>query len=161
MKRPLIWLIRFYQKYISPRKKPCCRYYPVCSVYGLQAIERFGAVCGTKIQCSCEPVRNSLQSGFFGDSNQGDCRWENFRRRRCFSGHAMRRTLALLGRTQFAFRQDKRRMHRQAECRDSASPRFFAESKRHLYHARFRVCLLFKKQRQTRSELSSARPELV
>jgi putative membrane protein insertion efficiency factor len=47
MKRPLIWLIRFYQKYISPRKKPCCRYYPVCSVYGLQAIERFGAVCGT------------------------------------------------------------------------------------------------------------------
>ena len=47
MKRPLIWLIRFYQKYISSRTPPSCRYYPVCSVYGIQAINRFGAVKGT------------------------------------------------------------------------------------------------------------------
>lgn len=46
MKRPLIWLIRFYQKYISSKTPPCCKYYPVCSVYGLQAIERFGAFKG-------------------------------------------------------------------------------------------------------------------
>ncbi len=46
MKRPLIWLIRFYQKYISSRTPPSCKYYPVCSVYGIQAIERFGAVRG-------------------------------------------------------------------------------------------------------------------
>ena len=39
MKRPLIWLIRFYQRAISPLSRPC-------SNYGLQAIERFGALKG-------------------------------------------------------------------------------------------------------------------
>lgn len=47
MRRPLIWLIRFYQKYISPLTPPCCKYDPVCSVYGIQAITRFGAFRGT------------------------------------------------------------------------------------------------------------------
>ena len=47
MKRPLIWLIRFYQKCISPLTPPSCKYDPVCSVYGLQAIERCGALRGT------------------------------------------------------------------------------------------------------------------
>lgn len=47
MKHPLIWLIKFYQKHISSKTPPCCKYYPVCSVYGLQAIERFGALKGT------------------------------------------------------------------------------------------------------------------
>ncbi|NLG93129.1 membrane protein insertion efficiency factor YidD [Caproiciproducens galactitolivorans] len=46
MKRPLIWLIRFYQKGISPYKRPCCKYYPTCSNYAIQAIERFGAFKG-------------------------------------------------------------------------------------------------------------------
>lgn len=46
MKRPLIWLIRFYQRAISPLSQPCCKYYPTCSNYGLQAIERFGALKG-------------------------------------------------------------------------------------------------------------------
>lgn len=47
MKHPLIWLIRLYQKYISSRTPPSCKYYPVCSVYGIQAINRFGAFKGT------------------------------------------------------------------------------------------------------------------
>jgi putative membrane protein insertion efficiency factor len=46
MKRPLIWLIRFYQVAISPYKRPCCKYYPTCSNYAIQAIERFGAFKG-------------------------------------------------------------------------------------------------------------------
>lgn len=46
MKRLLIWLIRFYRKYISPRTAPCCRFSPTCSGYGLEAIERFGAFKG-------------------------------------------------------------------------------------------------------------------
>lgn len=46
MKRLLILLIRAYQKGISPLKKPCCKYYPTCSSYGLEAIERFGALKG-------------------------------------------------------------------------------------------------------------------
>ena len=47
MRRLLIWLIRFYQNHISAHTPPCCKYYPVCSVYGLQAIKRFGALKGS------------------------------------------------------------------------------------------------------------------
>ena len=42
----LIRLIRFYQKGISPLKKPCCKYIPTCSNYALEAIKRFGALKG-------------------------------------------------------------------------------------------------------------------
>ncbi|MGN0442433.1 MAG: membrane protein insertion efficiency factor YidD [Acutalibacteraceae bacterium] len=47
MKRPLIWLIRFYQKNISPRKKPCCRFTPSCSQYAVEAISMYGAFKGS------------------------------------------------------------------------------------------------------------------
>lgn len=46
MKRPLIWLIKFYRKYISPKTPPSCKFTPTCSHYGLEAIERFGAFKG-------------------------------------------------------------------------------------------------------------------
>lgn len=46
MKRPLILLIRFYQKHISPLSPPSCKYYPTCSNYAIQAIERFGPLKG-------------------------------------------------------------------------------------------------------------------
>ena len=46
MKRPLIWLIRCYQKYISSATPPSCKYYPTCSNYGIEAISRFGAFKG-------------------------------------------------------------------------------------------------------------------
>ena len=51
MKRPLIWLIRWYQTCISPRTLPKCKYYPTCSNYMLQAIERFGAFKGFLLGC--------------------------------------------------------------------------------------------------------------
>ena len=47
MKRVLIALVRFYQTAISPYKKPCCKYYPTCSNYAVEAIERFGAFKGS------------------------------------------------------------------------------------------------------------------
>lgn len=47
MKRPFISLIKFYQKYVSPLKKPCCKYIPTCSNYAVQAIERFGVLKGS------------------------------------------------------------------------------------------------------------------
>lgn len=47
MKRPLIWIIRFYQKNISPRKKPCCRFTPSCSQYAVEAISMYGAFKGS------------------------------------------------------------------------------------------------------------------
>lgn len=46
MKRVMIFLIRLYQKYISPYKKPCCRFYPSCSAYAVEAIEKKGAIKG-------------------------------------------------------------------------------------------------------------------
>ncbi|RWR05921.1 membrane protein insertion efficiency factor YidD [Siminovitchia fortis] len=46
MKQILLFIIRFYQKFISPLKPPTCRFYPTCSNYGMEAIRRFGAVRG-------------------------------------------------------------------------------------------------------------------
>ena len=46
MKKFLIYLIRFYQKRISPLKKPCCRFYPTCSAYAIEAIEKKGVLRG-------------------------------------------------------------------------------------------------------------------
>ena len=38
--------IGFYQKYISPLSGPKCRYYPTCSHYTLEAIDRYGFFLG-------------------------------------------------------------------------------------------------------------------
>ena len=47
MKRILIALIRFYQKYLSGLKRQYhCIYTPTCSQYGIEAIEKYGAVKG-------------------------------------------------------------------------------------------------------------------
>ena len=46
MKRILLALIRAYRRWISPLKKPCCRLYPTCSAYALEAIEKYGALRG-------------------------------------------------------------------------------------------------------------------
>jgi putative membrane protein insertion efficiency factor len=46
MKKLLIKLIRFYQRRISPAKRPCCRFYPTCSSYAIEAIEVHGAFKG-------------------------------------------------------------------------------------------------------------------
>jgi len=37
----------FYRKFISPLKKPCCKYYPTCSTYAMTALKRFGLIKGT------------------------------------------------------------------------------------------------------------------
>ncbi|MCM3725493.1 membrane protein insertion efficiency factor YidD [Neobacillus cucumis] len=46
LKKIFISLIRFYQVVISPIKPPSCRFYPTCSQYGLEAVQRFGAIKG-------------------------------------------------------------------------------------------------------------------
>ncbi|MCH3965488.1 MAG: membrane protein insertion efficiency factor YidD [Clostridium sp.] len=46
MKILLIYLIKFYINYISPLKRPCCRFYPTCSQYSLEAIYKYGAIKG-------------------------------------------------------------------------------------------------------------------
>lgn len=46
MKKCLIALIRFYRRYISPMKAPCCRYVPTCSEYAIIAVEKYGVLKG-------------------------------------------------------------------------------------------------------------------
>ncbi len=46
MKKVLIFLINVYRKGISSQRPPCCRFYPTCSAYALEAIEKYGALKG-------------------------------------------------------------------------------------------------------------------
>ncbi|AFG35333.1 membrane protein insertion efficiency factor YidD [Fervidobacterium pennivorans subsp. shakshaketiis] len=46
MRKAILGIIRFYQKYISPLKPPTCRFEPTCSTYTYQAVERFGVFKG-------------------------------------------------------------------------------------------------------------------
>lgn len=46
MKKLIIKLVELYQTYISPLKPPSCRYYPSCSNYMEQAVEKHGALKG-------------------------------------------------------------------------------------------------------------------
>jgi len=39
--------IRFYQVALSPLLPASCRYYPTCSAYAIEALERYGAARGT------------------------------------------------------------------------------------------------------------------
>ena len=48
MKKLLIQIIKVYRKYISPLKgRPTCIYYPTCSQYAIEALEKYGVVKGT------------------------------------------------------------------------------------------------------------------
>ena len=44
--KAVIRLILIYRKYISPLKKPCCRFYPTCSQYAISAVKKYGAFKG-------------------------------------------------------------------------------------------------------------------
>lgn len=46
IKRTFLALISFYQRYISPVLGSNCRYYPTCSHYTYDAVERYGPLRG-------------------------------------------------------------------------------------------------------------------
>ena len=46
MRRLFIGLIQGYRRFLSPRLPPTCRYTPSCSLYTVQAIEKYGVVRG-------------------------------------------------------------------------------------------------------------------
>ena len=50
MKKICIAIIKFYRKYLSPLKKHgCCKYYPTCSAYAIEAYEKYGFFKGTAL----------------------------------------------------------------------------------------------------------------
>lgn len=59
MKRVLLWLIRVYQKGISPYTPAACKFEPTCSHYAAEAIGRYGAARGgwltVKRLAKCHP----------------------------------------------------------------------------------------------------------
>ncbi|WP_128895635.1 membrane protein insertion efficiency factor YidD [Longirhabdus pacifica] len=62
MKRTLKMPIHFYRKFLSPLKPPTCRFYPTCSEYALQAIDKHGAgkglVLTAKRISKCHPFHD-------------------------------------------------------------------------------------------------------
>ncbi|MDD5439433.1 MAG: membrane protein insertion efficiency factor YidD [Candidatus Omnitrophica bacterium] len=46
-KKLCLSLIRFYHKYLSINKLQTCRFYPTCSAYAEESIEKYGALRGS------------------------------------------------------------------------------------------------------------------
>lgn len=63
MKKVLIGCIKFYRKYLSGLKTySTCIYYPTCSQYAVEAIEKYGACKGSLLAVwrilRCNPFAN-------------------------------------------------------------------------------------------------------
>jgi putative membrane protein insertion efficiency factor len=57
----LVGFVRGYQLFLSPLLGGSCRYYPTCSAYAIEAIQRHGALRGTWMAACrigrCHPFR--------------------------------------------------------------------------------------------------------
>lgn len=57
----LVLAVRGYQLWISPLLPGACRYYPTCSAYAIDALQRHGAMNGTWLAirriARCHPFR--------------------------------------------------------------------------------------------------------
>ncbi len=42
-----VWILKLYRKWLSPMKIRCCRFYPSCSEYVIEAIEKEGILSGS------------------------------------------------------------------------------------------------------------------
>jgi len=61
MRTVLVTVVRGYQMILSPLLPAACRYYPSCSAYAIEALERHGALLGTWLAIRrivrCNPFR--------------------------------------------------------------------------------------------------------
>ena len=59
MRGLLVFLVRGYQNVLSPVLPASCRFFPSCSVYAIEALERYGAVKGSLLAirrlARCQP----------------------------------------------------------------------------------------------------------
>ena len=75
MRELIIVTLRSYKRWVSPVLPSACRYYPTCSEYMMQAVERHGALRGVALgvrrllRChpfhagGYDPVRESVENG--------------------------------------------------------------------------------------------------
>ncbi|HEV2129164.1 MAG TPA: membrane protein insertion efficiency factor YidD [Thermomicrobiales bacterium] len=49
MKRFVLAMLRFYKVAISPSLPPSCRYYPTCSEYAYEAVDKYGILKGGRL----------------------------------------------------------------------------------------------------------------
>ena len=78
---PFKWLIilpvKFYQWFISPIIGPRCRFYPTCSHYTIEAVEKHGVFCGSwlaiKRISKCHPG-NDGGIDFVPECGCGECK---------------------------------------------------------------------------------------
>jgi uncharacterized protein len=47
VRRLFVGLIQIYRRFLSPMLPPTCRYEPSCSLYTMQAIEKYGVLRGS------------------------------------------------------------------------------------------------------------------
>ena len=61
MQEALILIVRGYQLWVSPLLPVACRYYPTCSAYAVEALEKYGAITGSWLAlrriARCHPFR--------------------------------------------------------------------------------------------------------
>lgn len=61
MRSVLVLFVRAYQMFLSPLLPAACRYYPSCSHYAIEALERHGAWRGSLLAmrrlARCHPFR--------------------------------------------------------------------------------------------------------
>lgn len=83
LKRSILKMIALYQRFISPLIPPRCRFYPTCSQYGAEAIERHGPFKGVYLALRrllrCHPFHpggfdpvprgEGVTKGVMGDGN--------------------------------------------------------------------------------------------
>jgi uncharacterized protein len=55
-----VLLLRGYKRFVSPLLPPMCRFEPTCSIYAMQAIEKYGMIrgawMGAKRLLRCHPL---------------------------------------------------------------------------------------------------------
>ncbi len=60
LKIPALWLLRVYKRFISPLLGQRCRFYPSCSDYMMQSVDRYGLLrggwLGSKRLARCHPL---------------------------------------------------------------------------------------------------------
>lgn len=62
MRQLLVWIMRGYQILLSPMLGQCCRFYPSCSNYAIEALRVHGAARGSLLAawrvCRCNPYNH-------------------------------------------------------------------------------------------------------